>query len=186
MKTLFIDTHLYDINVILFEDNVILNETHIVGEKHNSKFLLPSIKQVCDNHEYDQIVVVNGPGSFTGVRLGVTVAKTLAYTQNIPIKSVTSLDLMNYSSDASKHVFAINDGNGYFIGEYENHQKIKDFYYLSNVEYKQFINNNTVETNVAINYEEVLNSIKKFSLVNPHSVNPIYIKLIGVESGKKN
>lgn len=186
MKVLFIDTHLFDINIILFDNYQIINECHIIGEKHNSKYLLPSIKEVCDGNEYDEIVVVNGPGSFTGVRLGVTVAKTLAYTLNKPIKSISSLDLMNYSLDDKSHILAISDGNGYFIGEYNNYKLEKDYYYLSNVEYQQFSNKNLVETNVTINYASILKVLENKNSENPHSVNPIYIKLIGVENDPKN
>ena len=186
MKILFIDTHLFDINIMLFEDYKIIAEKHIVGEKHNSKYLLPAIQSVCNGTIYDQIIVINGPGSFTGVRLGVTVAKTLAYCQQIPIKSISILDLMNLSCDGNPHIFGISDGNGYFIGEYNDHKRLKEFYYLSNYEYQDFINKHKVETDVAINYENVLKFIEGLPEENPHSINPIYIKLIGVENVKKN
>ncbi|MBQ6841358.1 MAG: tRNA (adenosine(37)-N6)-threonylcarbamoyltransferase complex dimerization subunit type 1 TsaB [Bacilli bacterium] len=186
MKVLFIDTHLFDINIMLFDNYQIVSERHIVGEKHNSRFLLPSIKNVCDGNEFDEIVVVNGPGSFTGVRLGVTVAKTLAYTLNKPIKSISSLDIMNYSSDDNAHIFSISDGNGYFIGEYNQNSLVKEYYYLSNNDYQQFSNSNNVETDVTIDYEKVLKALQNREPENPHSVNPIYIKLIGVENDKKN
>jgi len=186
MKTLFIDTHLYDINIILFEDNTIIREKHIIGEKHNSRYLLPTVKEVVGNDTYGEIIVVNGPGSFTGVRLGVTVAKTLAYTLNIPIKTITSLDLMNLSSDSGSHIFAISDGNGYFIGEYDNHNLVRDYYYLSNADFKLEAAKNKIETDVSICYELVLEALKSKNAINPHSVNPIYIKLIGVENAKKN
>lgn len=186
MKTLFIDTHLYDINIILFENNTIIREKHVIGEKHNSRFLLPTITEVIGSDTYDEIIVVNGPGSFTGVRLGVTVAKTLAYTLNIPIKTITSLDLMNFSSDSGLHIYAISDGNGYFIGEYDNHNLIKDYYYLSNSDFKLKATENNIETDVPVCYELVLKALQSRNSMNPHSVNPIYIKLIGVENAKKN
>lgn len=186
MKTLFIDTHLSDINILLFDNFQLIDECHVISEKHNSKFLLPSIKKVCDNNDYDQIIVVNGPGSFTGVRLGVTVAKTLAYCKNIPIKSVTALAIMNYSSDGGNHIFGLSDGNGYYIGEFNNYVSVIDFYYVSNTDFQQLSNNKNIETNVAINYEQVLKSLENKPYENPHGVNPIYIKLIGVENDKKN
>ncbi|MBE6156084.1 MAG: tRNA (adenosine(37)-N6)-threonylcarbamoyltransferase complex dimerization subunit type 1 TsaB [Firmicutes bacterium] len=186
MKTLFIDTHLFNIDIILFDDYNVIAEAHVVDEKHNSKFLVPALKKVCDNHSYDQIIVVNGPGSFTGVRLGVTIAKTLAFTQNIPIKSISSLDLMYYSNDSKAGIYAIGDGNGSFIGEYNNERLIKNYYYLSNQEYQHFINNQAVTTSVTLNYECVLKKINNVPYELPHNINPLYVKLIGVESDKKS
>ena len=179
MRTLFIDTHLYDIKIILFEDTKIIKSKEVKNKKYNSIYLMPAIKDVCENEDFDQIVVVNGPGSFTGVRLGLTIAKTLAYTMNKIIKPVTYFDLMNFSSDNQKHIFGISDQNGYFIGEFENNKKIKDFYYLSNSEFQK--TDLKVETDILIDYKKVLNNLDKIESVNPHAVKPIYIKLIGVE-----
>lgn len=186
MNTLIIDTHLYDINLYLYKNDDLLAEKHIKGEKHNSKFLLPSISDLCKDKDYNQIIVVNGPGSFTGVRLGVTVAKTLAFTQNIPIKSITSLDTMCYCGSAGHQIYAISDGNGYFIGEYFDYKLTKDYYYLSNAEYNNFSQKIDVVTNVAIDWVKVLKVIQNIDYSNPHSINPIYVKLIGVEYDQKN
>ena len=183
MKTLYIDTHFNDIHIILFDDLKILKEKHVINEKQNSTFLVPSLKEVIDGQEFDEIIVCNGPGSFTGVRLGVTVAKTLAYTLEKPIKVLSYFDIMAYSLDDKKHLLGISDGNGYFIGEYENFQKTNEYYYVNNSEFNKLSN---VETDVSINYEKVLLKSKELNPVNPHGVKPIYVKLIGVEYDKKN
>src|SRR3954451_3344025 len=44
--------------------------------------------------ELDKIVVAKGPGSYTGVRIGVTIAKTLAWTLKIPLSGVSSLEVL--------------------------------------------------------------------------------------------
>jgi tRNA A37 threonylcarbamoyladenosine modification protein TsaB len=137
--------------------------------------------KVCPDKDFDEIIVVNGPGSFTGVRLGITIAKTLAYTLNKVIKTVSYFDLQNYSLDSTNHILSMNDGNGYFIAEYENHKLIKPLYYLNNKEYNDFSKNKEIITDVSIDFSKALSYIKDIDGVNPHSVKPLYIKLIGVE-----
>ena len=88
---LFIDTHLNDVIIILSENGRIKKEKKILNEKQNSKIIMPLIKKMLGQEKPESIIVVNGPGSFTGVRLGVTIAKTLAYTLQIPIYTITSL-----------------------------------------------------------------------------------------------
>ena len=115
MKTLYIDTHLFDIDIILFNDYKIVKREIIKDKKYNSTYLMPTIMKVCPDKDFDEIIVVNGPGSFTGVRLGITIAKTLAYTLNKVIKPISYFDLQNYSLDSTNHILSMNDGNGYFI-----------------------------------------------------------------------
>lgn len=186
MKTLFIDTHLSDVILGLYDETKLYKKEEVIGEKQNSRIIMPMLSKLLENEEYDQILVVNGPGSFTGVRLGVTIAKTLAYTMNKPIKVISYIDMMNLSLESSNHIIGLSDGNGYFIGEYEDHKKVKEYYYLSNSEYKEFSSSNSIDTDVSIDMTKVLDYVKDLEETNPHAVNPIYVKLIGVEYAKKN
>jgi len=51
--------------------------------------------------EITKIIVVNGPGSFTGIRIGVTIAKVYAWTLKIDITTITSLEAMALSSKSN-------------------------------------------------------------------------------------
>ena len=102
MTTLFIDTHLNDILVFLLKDGKCVDKREVINKKNNSEVLFPTIKELIDGKKIDEIIVVNGPGSFTSVRLGVTIAKTLAYTMDIPIKTITSLEVLAISSEKLK------------------------------------------------------------------------------------
>ena len=67
MKTLFIDTHYNDVYLRLYNDNTLYKKEEIMGEKQNSTLIMPMLAKLLENQEYDEILVVNGPGSFTGV-----------------------------------------------------------------------------------------------------------------------
>lgn len=101
MKTLYIDTSNRALSVAV-ADEVLLAEININVSGRHSEALMPAIDQVLklaklDKSRLERIVVANGPGSYTGLRIGVTVAKTLAVSLNIPIYTVSSLLVLGAS-----------------------------------------------------------------------------------------
>lgn len=182
MKTLFIDTHLNDIIVMLLENGKLVDKREVINKKNNSEVLFPTIIDVINDNKLDEVVVVNGPGSFTGVRLGVTIAKTLAYSLNIPIKTITALEVMVISNNT--YNVALSDSNGYYVGKFnETFNPVEEYYYVNNSE---FINKEMYETNYKIDIEKVYQHLTNIDAINAHKVNPIYIKKIGVEIDKKS
>lgn len=181
MKTLFIDTHLFDIVIMLLEDGKLVDKCEVINQKNNSEYLFPSIIKVIDNQKIDEIIVVNGPGSFTSIRLGVTVAKTLAYTLNIPIKTISSLCVSALSNNS--RFTAISDNNGYYLAEFDTNFNKVNYSYVSNNEFK---NNNKYVTDYKIDIKKVYEYLKDQEYENVHLVKPIYIKKIGVELDKKS
>ncbi|WP_046181244.1 tRNA (adenosine(37)-N6)-threonylcarbamoyltransferase complex dimerization subunit type 1 TsaB [Domibacillus tundrae] len=96
MKTLAIDTSTYTLSIGLADGDVILAEQVTNVKKNHSVRVMPAIQSLMNDVEIkpedlEKIIVANGPGSYTGVRIGVTIAKTLAWTLNIPIAAVSSL-----------------------------------------------------------------------------------------------
>lgn len=78
---------------------VIENEFINVGLTH-SETLLPMIKRVMGAHsadELDAIAVTAGPGSFTGVRIGVATVKGIAFKDNVPCIPVSTLEAIAYN-----------------------------------------------------------------------------------------
>lgn len=181
MNTLYIDTHLWDIVIVLYKDGVVVNKEEVINKKNNSEYIFPTIVKVIDGVKLDQIIVVNGPGSFTGVRLGVTIAKTFAYTLNIPIRTITSLECLAVSGD--NHHVAISDNNGYYIGNFDNDfNLIEDYSYVSNEEFINMNIDNHIVTEQALDYEKIYSYVMICKTIeNAHGVKPIYVKKIGVE-----
>ncbi|MGR3741387.1 tRNA (adenosine(37)-N6)-threonylcarbamoyltransferase complex dimerization subunit type 1 TsaB [Companilactobacillus sp. DQM5] len=99
MKTLAFDTSNTVLSVSIDEDGKQLSSYFSDEKKTHSITLLPAIDESLKKAELtmkdiDQIIVAQGPGSFTGVRIAVTTAKTLAWTLNIDLKGVSSLELI--------------------------------------------------------------------------------------------
>ena len=84
-----------------------------------SRSLMPMLDDVLKEagmsaSDADFIGVVTGPGSFTGVRIGVSAARSLGYALNIPIVPVNSCELAAYNSRCSGRVLTVSDaGNGF-------------------------------------------------------------------------
>lgn len=185
MKTLFIDTHLNDIIVIILDNGKPVDKREVINKKNNSEFIFPAIKELIEGQKLDEIIVVNGPGSFTGVRLGVTIAKTLSYTLNIPIKTISSLEVSSISNSTKK--VSISDGNGCYLGEFDDNWKpTKEYIYVNNSDFTNMENSGEYIDNYKIDIEKVYKFLKNVNPVNVHSVKPLYIKKIGVEIDKKS
>ena len=187
MYSLFIDTHDKDINLVLYKDGEILDKNIKESERHHSDFIMPMLKELLDRnnitvHDINELFVVNGPGSFTGVRLGVTIAKTLAYTLNIPIKTITSLELFALSANTDQDkIVVIPDLKGVFGVKFDKDNKIIDeYFYKSNEEYKSYLENqkDCIVVNNNIDFNKLYDYMKTIEKTTPHKVNPIYIKAI--------
>ena len=96
MKILSIDSSGLVATVAIMVDDILVGEYTIHNKKTHSQTLLPMISDMLsmadvEPQELDCIAVSAGPGSFTGLRIGASTAKGLAWTLGIPIVSVSSL-----------------------------------------------------------------------------------------------
>ena len=193
MYTLFISTFDKLITIGLLKNGEILEYLEKESLRNHSEFVMPMIDNVLKNNELNtsylnEIIVVNGPGSFTGVRIGVTIAKTLAYTLSIPIKTISSLLLYSVSSKSdSNKVISIPDLKGSYVGYFnKDNELLMDYMYLKNEEYEEFISDKKdylIKTN-EIDLISVFKYLKGKEPENPHMVNPIYVKGIDALNGK--
>lgn len=99
MTILAIDTSNYALGVALVEENQVLGEYITNLKKNHSVRIMPAIQTLmkdCERVPADltKVVVAKGPGSYTGVRIGVTIAKTLAWSLKLPLVGVSSLEIL--------------------------------------------------------------------------------------------
>ena len=149
-------------------------------------------------HDIDRIYVTQGPGSFTGIRVGVTIAKTLAYGLKAEIVPISKLELLATTKVSSKYVVPYIDARrGYvFSAIYdENLNAILEDQYISMDALKEKVQNldvsfvgisdlfpNTV--NPSENVYKIWDKYKNTPSTNVYDVNPKYLKK--TEAEEKN
>ena len=210
MRILYIDTSSSYLYTAIVEDNKLLGEVKEEFGQSLSEVALPKIVSVFTENnikpeQMDKIIVVNGPGSFTGIRIGITIAKVYSWSLNIPITTITSLEAMMLSNekDAYKvpvidarrqYVFgAIYDSNNRQILK-PQHIKIEDLkqQMASLDNYVVITNNEDLEEdfdNIEAYNPNILKIVEYFKdkePLNPHAVNPDYLKLTEAEESKLN
>lgn len=104
MKILVIDTSCKTSMAALTENGNVISSIALNDNKTHSVKMLPSIEYILDASgvdpkELEAIAVTNGPGSYTGLRIGVTTAKTFAYTLQIPLVGINTLDALAASCE---------------------------------------------------------------------------------------
>lgn len=208
MMTLFIDTADKDLIVGLFNDKQTVKLNHYTNDVTLSSRLVPIVKNTIeesnvDKNNINKIIVVNGPGSFTGARMGVVVAKTYAWALNKKIVPVSKLELIATTNVDTKYVLSLIDARHDFVyaGIYDNNLNniVKDKYISSeeiNTLIKQY-NDITIVTEDNFSFETIkpifnfiklIDKYKDNDGINPHKVNPNYLKNTEAEDnlGKKN
>ena len=171
--------------------NLSIETVSIVSKMFNEIKLKPN--------EIDKIIVVNGPGSFTGIRIGVTLAKIMAYSLNIAITTITSLEAMSKSIRTNKLIVPIINArrDACYGAIYENEKEILEGKYMPieklklfllglNKDYT-FISNDSFPFSVEKYDPDILNIVNYYKdrdNINPHLVNPLYLKLTEAEENR--
>ncbi|MGN0529253.1 MAG: tRNA (adenosine(37)-N6)-threonylcarbamoyltransferase complex dimerization subunit type 1 TsaB [Eubacterium sp.] len=97
---LSLDSSAVTASVALTDGEKILNNEFVNSGLTHSETLMPIVKRVMNGYDYsdlDAIAVNVGPGSFTGIRIGVAAAKGIAFVNNTPCISVSTLESIAYN-----------------------------------------------------------------------------------------
>ncbi len=102
MRILAVDTSTNVASVAIIEDDVIIGEYNCNRGKTHSQRLMPMVQHLMETagltvSDIDAFAASIGPGSFTGLRIGVTTVKAMAFASEKPVISVHTLDALAYN-----------------------------------------------------------------------------------------
>lgn len=140
------------------------------------------------NKDIDAVVIGIGPGSYTGVRIAVTIGKTLAYALHTKVYAVSSLSLLRDESKPTICVFNARSGRSY-VGVYQGDKCLLNDCVMTNEDLKKYISEHSVYlingelTHLDISsgeYDTIENLSKGLKGENlkesPFAINPAYLK----------
>lgn len=130
MKILSIDTASSVCSVAILEDNKLIKEISNEDSNTHSVKLMPQIEQIFKEtnltlKDMDLLVCDKGPGSFTGIRIGISTIKAFFDVTNIPSIGITSLMALAYNVDFDGYICSLIDAknDNVYYGLFDCHNK---------------------------------------------------------------
>ncbi len=204
MKYLLIDTTTSYVTVSILNDDVEIYNYHEKILNDMSSKILPIIddglkKSNLSINDIDKIFVCNGPGSFTGIRIGVTIAKTIALFLKKKIVPISSLELMSTTKTDKEFLIPMIDARreNVFAGVYDTELNVvvddklislQDLCKYPKDKY-EFISYDELSIDTItprLDIPKIIRKHKNDEGLNPHTVNPKYLKLTEAEENKLN
>lgn len=202
MKILYIDTSTDYLYAGIVSNNVLVADIKKSFNHDLSKYALYQISKMFEEsnltpNDIDKIIVVDGPGSYTGIRVGMTIAKIYAWALKKQITSISSLDAMQVSTDYDGLIIPVIDARRGFVyaAIYQNNQELLPKQYIKltdlldkinkmNKKYL-FISNNNLKLDNLVSYDpdilKIVNTYQDKENINPHMIEPNYLKLTEAE-----
>ena len=126
MISLFVDTALSYIRIALFKDDLLIDYINEKCEKNMSSLFDVKVRDLFNRNslslsDVKKIYTVTGPGSFTGIRVGMTFSKVLAMARNIKITPVSELQVLASTNVNKPYIASMIDARrGYvYAGIYD-------------------------------------------------------------------
>ena len=192
MVTILLDSSNTNLSVGVARDNLLLECISYEAWQQQSEFMIPELDKLMEKYqiskdEIGEVIVAKGPGSYTGVRIAITIAKTIATVLDAKLYAVSSLRVQKDCKNPSICLISARSGRSY-IGVYEGNSTILEDRIMKNDEVMEYINNHPgysvcgdvkylglecIETN---NIKEMLDLKDVLESINPLSLKPVYMK----------
>lgn len=187
MKILSIDTSSSICSIAVLEDNKILKEMHNNNQKEHSETLMPMINELLKSlnitlDDINLIACAKGPGSFTGIRIGIATAKAFADAKNIPVIGVNSLEALAYCGVIQK-----GDGEYVSIIDAKNENVYFAIYKMKNGKFSTYKNPEAMAISEMITYVDNLKLPTYFvGDAEIEKIEQLYLAQIAKEKANSN
>ena len=191
MYQLLLDSSNKFLSVGLTKDGAIIDKISYEAWQRQSEMMVTEVGNILkrnniNNKDIDGVVVGIGPGSYTGVRIGVTIAKTIAYALKIKVYEKSSLSLLKHKEFPTICVFNARSGRSYF-GVYEGKKVIEKDTVLENEKVLEYINahpnylvnGDTYQLGLESGKFDIIENLADFDKseeVDVFRLNPVYLK----------
>ena len=192
MVTILLDSSNTNLSVGLARDNLLLEYVSYEAWQQQSEYMIPELNKLLAKYsvskeEIQEVIVAKGPGSYTGVRIAITIAKTIATVLNAKLYAVSSLRVQKDCKNPSICLINARSGRSY-IGVYEDKNTILEDQIMKNDDVLKYIADHPnysvcgdvkylgidcIETN---NLKEMLDLKDALESINPLSLKPVYMK----------
>lgn len=181
MKNLAIDTSSAICSVAILEDDKLIDEENLNDGRTHSENLMPLIDQVLKRNSLDikdieMISCCTGPGSFTGIRIGVATVKPMAEVLNINLASVTSLEILARGVEKRETIVSLIDArnNQVYCGIFDKNYNQKKEYLADDINnvievLKKYENITFVGNGAVLHKELLINSLKNVDFADENN-----------------
>lgn len=190
MMTLGINTASSHTGIALLENGKLIAEDSWESENDEADKLMPAITKLCKKldqqlAQLEQVVVISGPGSFTGLRIGVTVANTLAYLTKAKLYAITTFDYWKQKKIPGENLLIFAGSKGLYVnGEITPLDKVK----ITGTAFGDITDEQKSQLNVEFleTTETFGQTLEKIELTTPVKlVVPNYVKKPSITKSKK-
>ena len=192
MITVLLDSSNTNLSVGIAKDNVLLDYISYEAWQRQSEYMIVELNKLLEKHnikkeDITDVIVAKGPGSYTGVRIAITIAKTIAVALDTKLYAVSSLRVQKDGTVPS--ICLINArSNRSYVGVYQNQEVLLNDCIMKNDEVMKYIEDHPdysvcgdtkylniqgIESNTM---KEMLDLKDSLESINPLSLKPVYMK----------
>ena len=192
MVTVLLDSSNTNLSVGVARDNLLLESISYEAWQRQSEYMIPELNRLLDKYgvskdEIGEVIVAKGPGSYTGVRIAITIAKTIAVALNTKLYAVSSLRAQKNGTCPSICLINARSGRSY-IGAYEGNKILLEDQIMKNEDVMNYISEHPdfsvcgdtkylgIEGIEPNNIKEMLDLKDSLESINPLSLKPVYMK----------